>query len=77
MSFHRYADDTQLYMAFNPSPTDAERCVENLENCVHDLHQWILCNNLKLLNGSKTAIMIIGSRQQHIDEATIRPKMKQ
>ena len=82
MNFHLYADDTQLYMAFTPTPADAEQCTKKLENCVHDIHDWMLCNNLKL-NGDKTEMLVIGTRQQHakvqglsikIDGDTIEPK---
>ena len=82
MNFHLYADDTQLYMAFTPTPADAEQCTKKLENCVHDIHDWMLCNNLKL-NGDKTEMLIIGTHQQHtkvqglsikINGDTIEPK---
>ena len=59
-----YADDTQLYMAFTPTPADAEECTKKLENCVCDIRDWMLCNNLKL-NGDKTEMLLIGTRQQH------------
>ena len=82
MNFHLYADDTQLYMAFTPTPADAEQCTKKLENCVHDIHDWMLCNSLKL-NSDKTEMLVIGTRQQHakvqgisikIDRDTIEPK---
>ena len=82
MNFHLYADITQLYMAFTPTPADAEQCTKKLENCVHDIHDWMLCNSLKL-NSDKTEMLVIGTRQQHakvqglsikIDGDAIKPK---
>ena len=37
MNFDLYADDTQLYMAYTPTPADAEQCTKKLENCVRDM----------------------------------------
>ena len=62
MDFHLYEDDTQLFMAFIPTPADAEQCTKKLENCIRNNRDWVLCNNLKL-NADKTEMPVIGARQ--------------
>ena len=49
ISFHCYADDTQLYTAFNsadPVETESRRSI--LETCVNDINKCMFHNNLKL-----------------------------
>lgn len=59
---HVYADDTQLYLAFNPSQdADQWKAVTETENCVKDLRAWMLSNKLKI-NDSKTEFMLLGSK---------------
>lgn len=59
---HVYADDTQLYLAFNPSQDANQwKAVTATENCVKDLRAWMLSNKLKI-NGSKTEFMLLGSK---------------
>ncbi|KAJ8030498.1 Propionyl-CoA carboxylase alpha chain, mitochondrial [Holothuria leucospilota] len=59
---HVYADDTQLYLAFNPSrDADQWKAVTEIENCVKDLRAWMLSNKLKI-NDSKTEFMLLGSK---------------
>lgn len=52
ISFHRYADDSQLYMplkTYNPS----------LLQCLHDIKAWMACNFLNF-NEEKTEVMVFG-----------------
>ena len=53
-----YADDTQLYVSFEPSK-EAET-LEKLERCIEDLRGWMNRNRLKL-NDSKTEFIIFGT----------------
>lgn len=58
---HFYADDTQLYLTFNPTISkDEEQAVEQVEACLKDVRKWMLQNMLKL-NDTKTEFLIIGS----------------
>ena len=52
MSFHLYADDTQLFVSFQPS-TDGhlESVVERVEACIAEIDQWMHSNKLKLNMG--------------------------
>ena len=59
-----YADDTQLYLSFNPSDPEAEnKAVREIEDCIQDIRAWMLSHKLKL-NDDKTELLIIGSKQQ-------------
>ena len=48
LSYHFYADDTQLYLSFETSPEDLSTCKSALEDCVKDIDLWMLNNKLKL-----------------------------
>ena len=48
LSYHSYADDTQLYMSFKPSQKDANTCISCLEDCIRDIRLWMKQNFLKL-----------------------------
>ena len=54
-----YADDTQLYITFDPA--DRASAVKRIEKCVQDVKSWTLSNKLAL-NDSKTEIIFLSSR---------------
>ena len=61
---HCFADDTQLYLSFNPNnPDDQVDAVYAMERCISDLRKWMYQDKLKI-NDDKTEFIIIGSRQQ-------------
>ena len=61
LSYHFYADDTQLYLSFETSsPEDLSTCTSALEDCVKDINLWMLNNKLKL-NIGKTEIIVFSS----------------
>ena len=61
LSYHFYADDTQLYLSFETlSPEDLSTCTSALEDCVNDINLWMLNNKLKL-NSGKTEIIVFSS----------------
>ena len=61
LSYHFYADDTQLYLSFETSsPEDMPACTSALEDCVKDIDLWMLINKLKL-NSGKTEIIVFSS----------------
>ncbi len=55
VSFHCYADDTQLYSS-RPGETQQ---IEKLMECIVDIKNW-MTNNFLLLNSEKTEVLIIG-----------------
>ena len=61
LSYHFYADDTQLYLSFETSsPEDLSTCKSAIEDCIKDIDLWMLENKLKLNNG-KTEIIVFSS----------------
>ena len=51
VSFHQYADDTQLYIGANSSTLAAQTA--SIEACTQRVHDWLLNNGLHP-NPSKT-----------------------
>ena len=55
MSFHLYADDTQIYMCIDePSASESK---SKLEACVEEIRSWMTANKLKL-NDEKTELVV-------------------
>ena len=61
---HTFADDTQLYLYFNPDNSlDEAEAVHAMEQCIGAIRAWMQADKLKL-NENKTEVMLIGTRQQ-------------
>ena len=61
VNYHVYADDTQLYVSFDPSdPLELENALTVLQNCIKDIKIWMNVNKLKL-NESKTEFFVAAS----------------
>ncbi|XP_053337496.1 uncharacterized protein LOC128509691, partial [Clarias gariepinus] len=56
ISFHCYANDTQVYVSAKP---DEKNQFTKVEQCVQDIRDWMLINFL-LLNPDKTEVLVIG-----------------
>ena len=57
---HCYADDTQLYLPFQPDDTAAqESAVASMEACIQDIRNWMTKDSLKI-NDDKTEVILIG-----------------
>ena len=65
-----YADDTQLYLAIEPS--NISDLVFSIESCIREIKNWMLVNRLKL-NDEKTEIMLLNPKkyQIHINSLSI------
>ena len=82
VSFHLYADDTQLYFTFQPDLTSSLQAKSIIEACVSDVKSWMTKHFLKL-NADKTEFLIIHSKYQkfgldspislHLDNSEIFP----
>ena len=59
--FHLYADDTQLYLSFSAS--DSQANLSTLSTTLDSVHNWLTSNRLTV-NPSKTEYLIIGTPQQ-------------
>ncbi len=58
ISFHCYADDTQLYISTRPDETSK---LSKLTECVKNIKDW-MTNNFLLLNSDKREILLIGPK---------------
>ncbi len=76
ISFHCYADDTQLYISTRPDETSK---LFKLTECVKNVKDW-MTNNFLLLNSDKTVILLIGPKNStqnlldynlHLDGCTV------
>ena len=61
VSFHFYADDTQLYVHL--SHRNASAAFDKLNRCLQDVKEWMSASKLKL-NPNKTEFIIFGSKKQ-------------
>ena len=60
----RYADDTQLFLAFSPDvQVEDEAALYAMRDCIHVLRNWMIEDRLILID-DKTELMLIGTRQQ-------------
>ena len=61
ISYHFYADDTQLYISFTSS--DSANSLTSLSSILDIVHNWLTTNRLSV-NPSKTEYLLIGTPQQ-------------
>ena len=61
---HCYADDSQLYLAFQPgNHTSEDQAKQALERCLDGVRGWMARNRL-FMNDSKTEFLVIGTSRQ-------------
>ena len=58
IDYHIYADDTQIYCAFDDG--DAEKSLNRIKICIDDIRSWMIRNKLKI-NDDKTEFLIMAS----------------
>ena len=64
LDFHFYADDSQLYLTFEPTIDEKSDALVRIETCAREIDWWMVSNKLKL-NGDKTKLFkIINARHR-------------
>ena len=58
LSYHVYADDTQIYLFFDINSCDA--AITAVTECIKDIRSWMVRNKLKI-NDEKTEFLVISS----------------
>ena len=62
LTYHLYADDTQLYVSFKLGSDDLlSSAKSSIEICVQEINNWMILNGLKL-NEEKTELLLLSSR---------------
>ncbi|KAL2086181.1 hypothetical protein ACEWY4_017240 [Coilia grayii] len=76
LSYHCYADDTQMYLSFQPDDSTVSACISA---CLTDLSTWIKDHHLQL-NLSKTEVLVIPVKESichninlKMDSVTLAP----
>ena len=62
LNYHIYADDTQVYLAFEVD--DPQQALDKLNACLSDIRTWMIKNKLKI-NDDKTEFLVIASANGH------------
>ena len=62
VSFHQYADDTQLYIGTNSSMLTTQTA--SIESCTQRVHNWLLNNGLHLNPSKSEAIVFYNPRSK-------------
>ena len=70
ISFHMYADDTQLYISAKPGASYAN-AMERMSNGLDSISAWMHHNHLKL-NTAKTEFIVVGTRPQQLAKLDVR-----
>ena len=67
---HLYADDTQLYLPFDPQ--NSQVAISQMEACIAEIKSWMAANFLKL-NDEKTECIMFGSQHdlRSVSECTV------
>ena len=64
MSYHFYADDSQIYMSFQLlRPGEPEHSKSKVEACILDINKWMTANKL-MLNNDKTELLVLNARHR-------------
>jgi hypothetical protein len=59
MSYHFYADDTQMYLSFKPG--NEVTAISTIQQCLQTIRDWMISHHLKM-NDGKTEAMLFGTK---------------
>jgi hypothetical protein len=62
VSYHLYADDTQLWIECDPR--DPSQAVSQMETCISSVKTWMAAHSLKM-NETKTEFVLVASKRVH------------
>jgi len=74
-NIHLYADDTQLYIEFNPLFDQYDDMEQRIINCFEEVSCWMSDNKLKL-NPTKTEVVIVKSKNNFDTGTSTIPYVK-
>ena len=78
VSYHNYADDTQIYVSLTAGEHGP---VDSLLHCIQQISEWMQ-NNFLQLNADKTEIIVFGPQKQresvicHLQSLSLKPSSK-
>ena len=74
LNHHFYADDSQLYLSFDPVDNTSQTSIlQRVESCLNDIVSWMNQNMLKL-NADKTELILFSSKHNagRISDVTVK-----